>query len=425
MHASKALIDRAVAVLRRNDAGRFVKPGPDVYPFQWNWDSAFVAIGLARIDPARGREEIRSLLHGSWADGMVPHMVFHEPDQDYSPGPELWESSACTGAPAVATSGITQPPVAATAVRALHEAEPDRGFLQEVLPALEAWHDWLHRARRFDRSGLLAILHPWESADDAPRFDRALARLETAPVAAVDRSDRRHVAAAERPTDLDYLRFLALVERLRAQGYRPNALTDTPFAYADLTFNSVLAAAESDLAWLLREIGEDGTRAESASALLREALAARWDEREAGFRELDLHGDEGTLGDTVGDLLPLYAGVPTDDQARRLVDERLWSPERHGPSPSAPWAVTSVSKASRAFDPRRYWRGPVWVNLNWFLIRGLVRYGLDDVAEELRGLTLSLVATSGFAEYYHPSTGEPLGSRDFSWSAALTLDLVA
>ena len=47
------------------------------------------------------------------------------------------------------------------------------------------------------------------------------------------------------------------------------------------------------------------------------------------------------------------------------------------------------------------------------------------MAAKLRRLTLRLVETSGFAEYYHPQTGEPLGSDDFSWSAALALDLLA
>jgi glycogen debranching enzyme len=102
----------------------------------------------------------------------------------------------------------------------------------------------------------------------------------------------------------------------------------------------------------------------------------------------------------------------------------LWSPEHYGPSQDAPWPVTSASKSSPAFDSRRYWRGPVWINLNWFLIRGLERVGLPAEAAELRRLTLRLVERSGFSEYYEPSTGEPLGSDRFSWSAALTLDLL-
>jgi glycogen debranching enzyme len=399
------LADRALAVLRRNDAGVYTKPSQSSYPFQWNWDSAFVALGLARVDVERGRTEVRSLLSGQWADGMVPHIVFHPQPVDYSPGPEFWASSACPGAPAVATSGLTQPPVLATAVRALHEAAPDAAFLEEVVPALERWHLWLHRERGDSRIGLVVILHPWESADDAPRFDGALARVEPAEF---ERSDTRHLDAAERPTDDQYRRYAAIVDGLRRFGYRPSSVADAPFAYVDVCFNAVLAVAEDDLALLWRELGADGSRAASDARRLRETLAARWT------------GD----GDTVGDLLPLYAGVLDERQARLLHSTVLWSPDRFGPSASAPWAVTTVSKSSPDFDARRYWRGPVWINMNWFLVRGLERNGLAAEADELRRLTLDLVERSGFAEYYHPATGEPLGSAGFSWSAALTLDLL-
>jgi glycogen debranching enzyme len=417
-----SLFDGAVAVLRRNDTGVFVKPGPRVYPFQWNWDSALVAIGLARVDPERGRTEVRSLLRGRWQDGMVPHIVFHPQETAYSPGPEVWGSAECRGAPALATSGITQPPVLASAVRALHESDPDRPFLEDVLPAIDAWHRWLQRERRLDDSGLVAIVHPWESADNSPRFDAALARIEPRELS-FTRSDRRHVDAAERPSDLEYGRYMAIVERLRDSGYRPASPAETPFAYIDLCFNSVLAVAEADLAWLCGEIGGDGEPAAVRAELIRAALARLWDEDAAAFTERDLRGDE-VLTDTVADLFPLYAGVPDERQARKLFAESLWAPERFGPSQDAPWAVTTVSKASPAYDARRYWRGPVWININWFLIRGLERCGLAAEADELRRLTLRLVEASGFAEYYHPTTGRPLGSGDFSWSAALALDLL-
>jgi glycogen debranching enzyme len=413
-----------VAVLRKNDTGLFVKPAPAVYPFQWNWDSALIAIGLARVDVARGRQEVRALLQGQWEDGMVPHIVFHPTTVDYSPGPELWGSASCPGAPQVATSGLTQPPVLATAIRALHEAAPDPGFLEEVLPAVEAWHIWLHRERRFNGSGLVAILHPWESADNAPRFDRALARVDHGSAPAPARSDRRRLAARERPTDRDYRGYLAIVESLRHCDYRPQSAAQTPFAYVDLTFNSVLAAAEADLAWLWSELGDRGQRASAAATRLRTRLAGRWDEEAAAYKELDLHAAEGEIAGTVGDLLPLYAGVPDAAQAQRLFDDALWAPTRFGPSPEAPWAVTTVAKSSPDFEPRRYWRGPVWINVNWFLIRGLERVGLTEEAEELGALTLRLVEASGFSEYYNPSTGDPLGSPEFSWSAALTLDLL-
>jgi hypothetical protein len=389
-----ALAERALAVLRANDCGDYFRPGPVLYPFQWNWDSALIALGLARVDPARGRREVRSLLRGQWADGMVPHIVYHAAAHEYRPGPELWDATSAAGVP---TSGITQPPVLATAVHALHEAAPDPVFLGEVVPALERWHAWLHAERVVD-DGLIAILHPWEAADNSPRFDEALGALPYDGPA-----PPRHGASDERPTDVDYRRYLTLVERLRAYDYRP-PLDQAPFVYADLTFSAVLAVAEDDLAALWSELGEDGSRARAAAARLRAALDGRTDDYE-----------------TVDSLLPLYAGAA---DARRLYDEALWSPERFGPSAKAPWAVTTTSKSSAAFEPRRYWRGPVWINVNWFLVRGLERSGLSDEAAALRRMTLELVDRSGFAEYYDPRNGEPLGSRSFSWSAALTLDLL-
>jgi glycogen debranching enzyme len=416
----KALAANARAVLAANDMGSFVRPGRELYPFQWNWDSAFVALGLAYVDPERGRAEVRSLLEGQWRDGMVPHIVFHEPAPDYSPGPELWNSAACERAPAVLTSGLTQPPVLATAVRVLHEAAPERSFLEEVVPALERWHEWLHRERS-TAAGLVAIVHPWEGADNSPRFDRALAQLEVEGELDVVRTDREEIDASERPTDHDYLRYVYLVRQLQAHDYRP-ALAETPFVFVDLTFNSILAAAEEDLAVLWRELGEDGARANAAAGRLRDALGQRWDEAGAVYVEDD--GDGAAAEETIDAMFPLYAGVPQPDQARRLFKEALWAPTRFGPSLEAPWPVTSASKSSPAFDPRRYWRGPVWVNVNWFFIQGLERYGLHAEAGELRRLTLELVSRSGFVEYYDPRTAEPLGVSEFSWSAALTLDLL-
>jgi glycogen debranching enzyme len=412
-----ALAERARATLATNDMGSFFRPGPEIYPFQWNWDSALIAIGLARVDAERGRAEVRSLLRGQWDDGMVPHIVFHVADPDYVPGPELWNSAACAGAPEVPTSGITQPPVLATAVRVLHEAEPDVAFLEEVVPALERWHRWLHDQRGAG-DGLVTILHPWEAADNSPRFDAALAALEVGRLA-IARKDRRAVDATERPTDADYARYLYIVDWLQDKRYRPASPTGAPFAYVDLTFNSILAVAENDLAWLWSELGQDGTRADDAARRLREALARRWDEEEAAYVD-----DDGVRSETIDELFPLYAGVPQGGQARRLYEEALWSPSRFGPAPEAPWPVTSASKSSAAFEPRRYWRGPVWVNVNWFFVRGLERVGMRTEAEELRRLTLELVTRAGFSEYYDPTTGDPLGSESFSWSAALTLDLL-
>ena len=112
--------------------------------------------------------------------------------------------------------------------------------------------------------GLVALLHPWESADNPPRFDAALARVDVEGVEAPRRTDTSLVDTAERPTDLDYRRYVALVAALRAVDFRPSSPGAMPFAYVDLLVSAILAVAEDDLAVLHAEIGGDGTRARAA-----------------------------------------------------------------------------------------------------------------------------------------------------------------
>ena len=46
--------EQARAVLRANDRGGYCVPTARLYPFQWNWDSAFVALGFQTFDEAQG-----------------------------------------------------------------------------------------------------------------------------------------------------------------------------------------------------------------------------------------------------------------------------------------------------------------------------------------------------------------------------------
>jgi glycogen debranching enzyme len=76
------------------------------------------------------------------------------------------------------------------------------------------------------------------------------------------------------------------------------------------------------------------------------------------------------------------------------------------------------------FDADRYWKGPTWVNVNWAIIQGLRRCDEPELAEDLRRRTLELIYRSGFAEYFSPLTGRGFGAEEFSWTAALALDLL-
>src|SRR3712207_1284293 len=81
---------RAAEVLRRNDLGGWTKAAPTLYPHQWSWDSAFIAVGLAHLDTRRAARELETLFAAQWATGKVPHIVFNPEATTYFPGPERW-----------------------------------------------------------------------------------------------------------------------------------------------------------------------------------------------------------------------------------------------------------------------------------------------------------------------------------------------
>jgi glucosylglycerate hydrolase len=85
----------------------------------------------------------------------------------------------------------------------------------------------------------------------------------------------------------------------------------------------------------------------------------------------------------------------------------------------------STSPEDGGFNPRTYWRGPVWPMIDWLLWWAFVRAGEHRLAERVRESSLEQIAEGGFAEYFEPFTGAPLGSREQSWTAAVVLDWLA
>src|ERR1700757_268285 len=106
----EALRAEAIRILEKNDRGGYTIPTEGLYPFQWNWDSAFCAMGIATYSTDRAWDELERLYEGQWASGLVPHIVFHRAVDSYYPGPDVWGTDH-----EPATSGISQPPLTATA----------------------------------------------------------------------------------------------------------------------------------------------------------------------------------------------------------------------------------------------------------------------------------------------------------------------
>ena len=83
--------------------------------------------------------------------------------------------------------------------------------------------------------------------------------------------------------------------------------------------------------------------------------------------------------------------------------------------------VPSTDPAAPEFEPRRYWRGPVWLIVNWMIADGLGRIGATDLADRIRKDGCALVEKSGFFEYFDPQNGEGCGGGAFTWTAAVAL----
>lgn len=423
-------IGAARQILRDNDTGSFVKPSPKQYPHQWNWDAALIALGLATFDVTRAQAEVHKLLEGQWQDGMVPHILYHDGPSDYFPSPDFWEVHKSPNAPKIATSGLTQPPVLTTAVRMIYEQDEDkkaaRRFVLEVYPKLLAWHRWFRSARDPEGTGLVAILHPWESGmDNSTRWTEALRRVPVTAVPAYQRHDQAHVAADERPVEGDYERFMALIGRYREAVWDAQVLYKTaPFCIQDTLTNAVLHRADEDLLFLAELLEEPTEELQRWLKRTRHAFDTYlWDEQTGLYYDFDLRTGRPIRENTCATFLPLYAGLADETQAERLV-EHLLNPNEYAPDDYTRYLLASAAKNSPYFEPRRYWRGPVWININWLVVKGLERYGYTKVADTLKVHTLELIERGGFAEYYDPRDGMPCGAEEFSWSAALLLELL-
>ncbi|MEU1038387.1 hypothetical protein [Streptomyces sp. NPDC005907] len=426
---SGALRRSAARVLNGNWTGTSTVPSRDLYPHQWSWDSAFIAIGLRHLSPLRAQTELETLLGAQWADGRIPHIVFNPsvPLDAYFPSPDFWRSTSAgraAGAPrTVQTSGIVQPPVHALAAWLVHRADPGlsraRGFLSRAYPRLAAWHRYLLHRRDLGGGGLASVVHPWEQGmDNSPCWDGPLSRITPAPPRSFRRADLDHGAAEDRPTDLDYGRYVRLAADYRDRGY-----ADGPgrFAVEDPAFNALLIASEHALARIAHELGATGTARRSRAERLTAALVARlWDPAEGMFLCRDVHGEPIPERGVAG-LVPLMLPTLPREVAAALVG--TVSGPRFGLG-TATRLVPSYDLTGEAFDPRRYWRGPAWFNTNWLLERGLRLHGEHGRADALRAALLDLAGATGFAEYVDPYTGDGCGASGFGWTAALTLDLL-
>jgi hypothetical protein len=435
------VLEDAKKTLEGNWTGNFTIPAATLYPHQWSWDAAFIAIGNSYSNIDRAVKELEFLFNAQWKNGMVPHIVFNEKEKTYFPDGDFYDIKRSPYAPRhIGTSGMTQPPVHAISCYYIYENTENKSkakeFLSRIYPKLKHFHNYLLTDRDPERSGLVTIFHPWESGlDDSPVWDEALSKIRIKHMLKFDRLDVIAVEGAKEtiPSDYVYNKFIFMIELMKQYNYDEQKMYHSfPFKIKSLVFSSILYIANKYMIRIAdilgqetREIREWISRTErNYYKYFHPDISQKiGNNEELLFCNYDLISNEWIRRRTISSLIPIYTGLIHKDEIDlfvKWITHASWCGVGKCHTPALP----STELAEPYFKHLTYWRGPVWVNMNWMIWLGLLRYRYYDEAERIKQGIFELAANHGFREYYDPFTGRGLGGKSFSWTAALVIDMI-
>lgn len=421
------LLQKSFEVLDKNWFGKYTIPANGLYPFQWNWDSGFIALGWLHYKPERALVEMETLFSGQWKNGFLPHILFHDYQKHstYFPSADYWDSSASPFASdVVRSSGITQPPVHGIILEAMYNRRLDVGRIEKLYDQTVDYHQWLYANKAYKDTGLMAIWHNWESGmDNSVIWDDVFSRIPQKILDRIEfsRKDVNQVenSAETRPKNSDYKGYLYLLNELKDRQFQ-NVGSDYPFQVLEPVFNTILIQASRSLIRLGKKLNRDVSTLEQQLQMTESHFDHYfWSAGDHLYYPFDVVLQEKIYKKYIGNYFPIYASLPDLDRVKGLlrhIDLDLLQ------------MFPSVTPGEIGFEPKNYWRGPVWINMNWMIWKGLKIYKLNKVADRLKESTLDLVQRNGFYEYFNPFKNETsnagYGGADFSWTAALVIDFI-
>lgn len=352
----------------------FCMPNPRKYPYQWLWDSCFHAIAWSGLRDPRALRELTSLFALQLPSGFMPNMGYQQRPRRST---IMWDSRG--------RSDITQPPMYGHALRLMSERGYDVG---ELLAPARRGFEYLFRERIDAATGLIRIIHPWESgADDSPRWD-----------------SWGHPEGFRRSRWNRIKLRLLLHVRMRDGAAVENPLFDV----CSIGFNALTAFNARELAAVTGDT-ELAARADTLVA----AIEKRWSVDRQTWIDADATTGQPRLSSmarTLDALLPVLVSSDRTHVDRAFAqitsDTAFW--HRFGP------ACTHRDEAT--FDPNTYWRGDVWPQLIYLLMVAAERAGRPEARLLAESLTAGALR-SGMAERWQPDTGQGLGAAPQSWTA--------
>lgn len=168
-----------------------------------------------------------------------------------------------------------------------------------------------------------------------------------------------------------------------------------------------------------------------------------WCDEDGFYYDYDIPNVCHSRVSSVASFLPIFAGVCDRGRCERLISH-LVNPEEFGTA----FPVPSISKNDATFG-EDMWRGPVWINFNYMIMKGLEEYGCSDLSRELKEKTLSVInewynRTGTVYEFYDSENSIPPSCfnrkgevyepydfrvkyqtiRDYGWSVTLAFDML-
>lgn len=319
-----------------------------------------------------------------WAEDAIEAVLFKQHENGFIPHTMTPDSSG--------DSNMTQPPILAWGAWKVYQTTGNLEWLRRIYPPLSRMLRYDADQMDSDSSGLSEWEHQHASGmDNSPRFDQPI--TDAVDLNSYIVNDMRHLALIARELDLP----------------------------------------EEAAAW--EQEAQD--RANSTNQVL-------WDEETGFYYDMGADGKLVKIKTEAG-FTPLFAGVCTGEQARRVVGhltnkEEFWRA----------FPVASVSADEPTYSDNM-WRGPVWVNFNYFIIEALRNYGYNPEAFDLTQITLQQISDwyhrTGVIHEFYDSEGttdpvflhrktrggpkavksvDSLGTTvlDYNFTAALYLDLL-
>jgi putative isomerase len=354
----------------------WVQPGGPYYKGQWIWDTMFV-VDLLSILP--GKEQlIRDIFQNYW---------------DFQ---DRWNDTVPAYAQDMITVAIktfpqevrmfSQIPILAWGVERVYQRNGDKKLLEQCLPRLEKWHNWYWRERDVSNIGLVTI--------GSYSGDVQHARWET----------------FDYECNMDGLKLLKHPIR---NGENEGAW------YGDIwvTGNtSYLIMGEKSLVRLADAVGDTEMAARRKPFINKAVQAMRdymWDEEAGTFLSVKKETMEKIPVATISSWLPLTAGVPTKEMAKRMAEVLATE------SWQTPLPLPTVDRKDPRWKSNDFWRGDVWPSTNYQIASGLAAYGHTELAATIADTTIANAIRNGISEHYDSVSGKPLGVPDYCMSATI------